>query len=327
MIPIRLNIDYERRAWLTWAVIAVNAAAFSWLLTLEDSDLEYAYLRFGFRADEVSPLPAVTSMFLHGGWLHLCFNMLFLWVFGRALEQEMSRASWASVYLVSGLAAATAHWAFTPATMADEPAVGASGAISGMLAAAVLAYPREELLCLYFFPGSSFGILMRVPAAAALAAWFLTQLVYAAFTSDVGMGVAFWAHVGGFAGGAVTLALLHRLGSRRLPGSDPSDAREDDDPASAWLEARSAGAPPSSSIAAEAVRALAKRSKAEEAGAVLKDYLRGAGDPREEDRLLLEGGRALARHDSPASTALLRALVDGHPSSPHLAGARKLLGT
>jgi membrane associated rhomboid family serine protease len=323
MIPIRLDIDYERRAWLTWGVVAVNVAAFAWLLTLEGADLEYAYLRFGFRPDEVSPLAAVTSMFLHGGWLHLFFNMFFLWVYGRALEQSLSRGAWATVYLASGFAAVAVHWAFTPATMADEPAVGASGAISGMLAAAALLHPRDELLCLYFFPGSSFGVLTRMPSAVALAAWFLTQLGYAAFTADVGLGVAFWAHVGGFAGGAVTTSLLHQRWLRGLAGPQ---ARPDVDPATAWLEARASGAAPSSSVAASAVRMLSRLGHPETAGAVLKDYLRGPGDPDEEDRLLLEGGRALLRLDPAASTALLQALVAGHPSSPFRAGARKILG-
>jgi rhomboid family protein len=154
----------------------------------------------------------VTSMFLHGGFLHLAGNMLFLWVFGNNVEDAMGHARFAVFYLLSGLAAVIAQVLPNPAS--TVPMIGASGAISGVLGAYLLLYPRARVLL-----GVPIGFLIvslgRFPAAWVLAAWFLMQLIVGgvSFTrpsgGDAG-GIAFGAHVGGFVAGLLLVTLFKR---------------------------------------------------------------------------------------------------------------------
>jgi len=147
-----------------------------------------------------------TSMFLHGGWLHLIGNMWFLWIFGNNVEDSMGHARFALFYLLCGLAAAALQIFSQPDS--GVPMVGASGAIGGVMGAYVVLYPRVRIHMLVIF-----GFLVRtiaVPASFMLGYWFLLQLVGgAASLGRAGSGVAFWAHVGGFAAG-VALVFLFR---------------------------------------------------------------------------------------------------------------------
>ncbi len=147
----------------------------------------------------------LTSMFLHGGWMHLIGNMWFLWVFGNNVEDSMGRARYLAFYLLCGVAAAMAQVALDPASVV--PMVGASGAISGVMGAYVLLYPRVRvhLLLFLFFYVTTFTL----PAWAMLGYWFLIQLVSG--TASIGAeggGTAFWAHVGGFVAGAVLIIFM-----------------------------------------------------------------------------------------------------------------------
>jgi membrane associated rhomboid family serine protease len=152
-------------------------------------------------------LTAVTSMFLHGGWLHLIGNMWFLWIFGDNVEDSMGHVRFALFYLSCGLAAA----AFQVASQPDSgvPMVGASGAIGGVMGAYVLLYPRVRvhlLLVLGFYVTRTV-----VPAYFMLGYWFLIQLLGgAAALGRAGGGVAFWAHVGGFAAGAALIFVFRK---------------------------------------------------------------------------------------------------------------------
>jgi membrane associated rhomboid family serine protease len=148
----------------------------------------------------------LTSMFLHGGWMHLIGNMWFLWVFGNNIEDSMGHLRFVVFYLATGLAAALAHlltdWG------GAVPVVGASGAISGVMGAYLVLYPRvkvDTLIVLVVFIQ-----VVRLPAAAVLGLWFVLQLLQGALGSSVAGGVAFWAHVGGFAAGALLIHLLAR---------------------------------------------------------------------------------------------------------------------
>ncbi|MGH7518304.1 MAG: rhomboid family intramembrane serine protease [Gemmatimonadales bacterium] len=148
----------------------------------------------------------ITSMFLHGGWFHLIGNMWFLWVFGNNVEDSMGRVRFLAFYLLCGVAAAAVQTVLNPAS--PIPMVGASGAISGVMGAYVLLYPKVQvhmLVVLFVFITR-----VAVPAYLMLGYWFLIQLVGGAWSlgSDTG-GVAFWAHVGGFAAGAL-LVLVFR---------------------------------------------------------------------------------------------------------------------
>ncbi len=147
----------------------------------------------------------LTSMFLHGGWLHLIGNMWFLWIFGDNVEDSMGHARFVVFYLLSGLTAAAVQMATTPESAI--PMVGASGAIGGVMGAYIVLYPRVHVHML--LPLGFFITTVAVPAFLMLGYWFVLQLVSGFGTLGAeGGGVAFWAHVGGFAAGAVLILLL-----------------------------------------------------------------------------------------------------------------------
>ena len=147
--------------------------------------------------------PALTSMFLHGGWLHLIGNMWFLWVFGNNVEDSMGHGRYLAFYLLCGLAAAATQTFINPSSII--PMVGASGAISGVMGAYVILYPRVRVHMIVFL----FIFITRivVPAYLMLGYWFLLQLLGGSAAQGEG-GVAFWAHVGGFVAGAVLIAVF-----------------------------------------------------------------------------------------------------------------------
>ena len=159
------------------------------------------------------PLPfwstLVTSMFLHGGWMHLGGNMLYLWIFGDNLEKVMGAARFIVFYLVCGLAASFAHIVFGPGS--NIPAVGASGAISGVLGGYLLLFPQNRIRVL------TRGGMAHVPAIVVLGLWIVIQFINGigsmATTSETG-GVAYMAHIGGFVAG---LLLVKLMASRQRP--------------------------------------------------------------------------------------------------------------
>jgi len=166
---------------------------------------------------------AVTSMFLHGGWFHLIGNMWFLWVFGNNVEDSMGHIRYLAFYLLCGLAAAAAQTVVNPSS--PIPMVGASGAISGVMGAYIVLYPRVRVHMLIFL--GFFITTIVVPAYLMLGYWFLLQLLGGVPTiGDDKGGVAFWAHAGGFLAGAVLILLFkddglvakHRAMSRTMHG-------------------------------------------------------------------------------------------------------------
>jgi membrane associated rhomboid family serine protease len=152
-----------------------------------------------------------TSMFLHGGWGHVAGNLLFLWVFGSAIEDSMGRLRFGLFYLVCGLAAAAAQVLVNPES--PVPMVGASGAISGVMGAYLVLYPRVRVHLLVFL--LFFIDVIAVPAWLLLLYWFGLQVLtglpeLSAMRPDVSSGVAVWAHVGGFAAGVLLIKLFAR---------------------------------------------------------------------------------------------------------------------
>ncbi|MDJ0928828.1 MAG: rhomboid family intramembrane serine protease [Gammaproteobacteria bacterium] len=147
----------------------------------------------------------VTSMFLHGGWMHIISNMWFLWIFGNNVEDSMGHVRFAVFYVLCGLAAAALQIGSNPDS--GVPMVGASGAIGGVMGAYVLLYPRVNVHMLIFL--GFFVTTVAVPAVFMLGYWFLLQLIggFGSLGADGG-GVAFWAHVGGFAAGAALIPLF-----------------------------------------------------------------------------------------------------------------------
>ena len=149
-------------------------------------------------------------MFLHGGWMHLGGNMLYLWIFGDNLEKVMGAVRFAIFYLVCGLAASFAHIIFGPGS--TVPAVGASGAISGVLGGYLVLFPQNRVRVL------TRGGIAHVPAIVVLGFWIVIQLLNGvgsmATTSETGGGVAYMAHIGGFVAG---LVLVKLMASRQRP--------------------------------------------------------------------------------------------------------------
>lgn len=150
-------------------------------------------------------LTAITHMFLHGGWLHIIGNMWFLWIFGNNVEDSMGHARFVAFYLLCGLAAAAAQILSDPTS--GVPMVGASGAIGGVMGAYVLLYPKVKVKMLLFL--GIFITTFTVPAFWMLGYWFAAQLIggIGSIGAHAG-GVAFWAHVGGFAAGAALIFLF-----------------------------------------------------------------------------------------------------------------------
>ncbi len=207
---------------VTWAIIAacVGVFIYQWMLP-EQETLQFLY-GFGmvpaelFGSDKHFAQPfhvpgppesatILTSMFLHGGIMHLAGNMLYLWIFGDNIEAAMGWLRFIVFYVVCGVAAAMAQALSDPGSVI--PMVGASGAISGVLGAYLLLYPRASVRVLIFI--IPFVQVIRVPAMVVLGFYFIMQVMFALFsTNGDGGGVAFWAHVGGFAAGMALIPFM-----------------------------------------------------------------------------------------------------------------------
>ena len=228
MIPLK-DINRTRTfPAVTLFLIAVNAAVFVYQLSLGSGPLltglfyqfglvPRALLSFGYWQDAgilLGLAPLFTSMFLHGGWMHFLGNMLYLWVFGDNVEDWLGSLRFLLFYLVCGLLAALLQIAVNPAS--PIPMIGASGAISGVLAAYLVLFPGARVLT--FVPILFFFYLVRLPALIFLGLWFLLQFFNGAVSltaGDLSMGgTAWWAHIGGFVAGLV-LILKTRKSRRR----------------------------------------------------------------------------------------------------------------
>ena len=214
---------------MTWLLIAANLAVWLFQVGLGDaaSDFVYAYAVIPFRylelfpGDPVELLTPVFAMFLHGGWLHVLGNMLYLYIFGDNVEDMLGRGRFLAFYLACGVASFLVQIAFASHSMV--PNVGASGAIAGVLGAYFVLFPRARVLTLIplflFFP------LVEIPAFFFLGIWFLLQFLSGAASlgssSALSGGVAWWAHIGGFVAGIVLLKLLLPAGAARRPAIVP----------------------------------------------------------------------------------------------------------
>lgn len=225
MLPFKDNIPTLRFPLITVVLIAINLAVFFYELTLEASGQLDAFLtQYGMTPYEITHgvslvprgftvyITLFTSMFLHGGWLHIGGNMLYLWIFGNNVEDSMGRFRFVVFYLGCGLLAGFAQIAIDPAS--DIPNVGASGAIAGVLGGYLLLYPRARVTTLVFL--LVFITVVQLPAVFVLLFWFLFQLFYG--LSDPGSstgGVAYFAHIGGFIAGLLAIRLF-TLGKGRV---------------------------------------------------------------------------------------------------------------
>jgi len=158
-------------------------------------------------------LTPLTSMFMHGGWLHLIGNMLFLWIFGNNVEDYLGRVKFIIFYLLSGIAAIALYTLFGPNS--KIPLIGASGAIAGVMGAYMVLYPRARITIFFFFFIITF---FKLPAKIVLGFWFIMQLFMSMTGTSAGGGVAWMAHVGGFIFG---LAVLKAIVKIKGPGVTP----------------------------------------------------------------------------------------------------------
>ncbi len=226
MIPIRDLNRTRRTPVVTWALIAANVLIFVSSLSLGSAEAEALVMRFGVIPDVVvngdwrlprsaggalgSWVTPATSMFLHGGLLHLGSNMLFLHVFGDNVEDVLGRGRFLLFYLLCGLGAVVGQILVDPDSMV--PMIGASGAISGVLAGYVTLFPHARVVTL--IPIFIFIHFMEVPAGVFIVLWFLLQLVQGYLSlgmiAEGGGGVAWFAHIGGFLAGLVCIRLLYQ---------------------------------------------------------------------------------------------------------------------
>ena len=232
MIPLRDRNPTRRTPLVTWTLIGACFAAFAVELSITasggDRALESFFRQWGaVPADITHALEAgnylgqatlgmFTSMFLHGGWLHLLGNMLFLWIFGNNVEDRLGPIPFLLFYLVGGIAAALAQVVLDPSS--SVPLVGASGAIAAALGAYLVLFPGARILSLVFL--GFFYQLLEVPALIVLGYWFVLQLIsgFGAFGAETAQGgVAFFAHIGGFVLGVVVGLFLRlaRAGTSR----------------------------------------------------------------------------------------------------------------
>ena len=166
--------------------------------------------------DEVYRVPPIitlfTSMFMHGGFMHLIGNMLYMWIFADNIEDGLGKTKFIIFYLLSGIAAAlTQVYMNTESTI---PMVGASGAIGGVLGAYIVNYPKAKVLVL--IPLGFFSQIVRVPAIFVLGIWFLLQFISSALSGSSGGGVAYGAHIGGFVFGAIAILFFNRRSKRSM---------------------------------------------------------------------------------------------------------------
>jgi membrane associated rhomboid family serine protease len=235
MFPLRDTIPSMRFPAVTIGLIVVNACVFLFELGVSTRGLDAVFYQWGivpctftstcqariltpggFRSVALHPnyLTLLSSMFLHGGWMHIIGNMWSLWIFGDNVEDRMGRVGFLCFYLLSGLAAGALHIAFNP--LSRVPTVGASGAIAGVMGAYLLLFPYARVLTLV--PIFIFLQTIELPAVFFLGFWFLTNLLsgIGSLAAHTGAGgVAWWAHIGGFLLGVLWALPLRRREARR----------------------------------------------------------------------------------------------------------------
>lgn len=217
MFPIRDHNPSERTPVVTYAIIALNVFVWLYQLSIQSNDTAmaeflYRWALFPAAVTEGHDYRGLLShMFLHAGFLHLAGNMLFLWIFGDNLEDQMGHLGFLIFYLASGLVAALAQIAPDPAS--TIPMVGASGAIAGVMGGYLLLFPRARVDILLIF--IIFFRVFTIPAFIVLGLWFALQIFGGLGTPTEEGGVAYWAHAGGFVAGIVlTLPAWARRGAR-----------------------------------------------------------------------------------------------------------------
>lgn len=219
MIPVRDTIPRRYTPWVTWTLIAVNTVLFAYSASLSEKYRQILFhvhglvpARYVFGQAEGGDgfpymlyTPFITSMFLHGSWVHLLMNMWLLWIFGDNIEDRMGGVRFLAFYLFCGLVAGALQTYFSPYSLV--PTIGASGAIAGVMGAFYFLYPYARIIIWVFF----LPLFVPVPAIAFLGIWVIIQMYKA--TTGLAMGVAYadvawWGHLGGFIAGTLSFRLF-----------------------------------------------------------------------------------------------------------------------
>lgn len=231
MFPLRDDVPTSITPYITYGLIGANIGIFLYQLTLNQQQLQEFFYSAAVVPCQLSgnvvgrcPIPTpqqlpewmtlITSQFLHGGFLHIAGNMLFLWIFGNNVEDRLGHIKFLIFYLTCGVLAALSQWFFSPNS--TIPSLGASGAIAGVMGAYILRYPQARVLTLVFL--GFFVTTLQIPAIFFLGLWFVQQALYGIASlqvpSNIGMesgGVAYWAHAGGFVFGAILAPMFGLL--------------------------------------------------------------------------------------------------------------------
>jgi membrane associated rhomboid family serine protease len=221
MIPLSDNIPHRRFPFVNWFLIATNVVVFFFTLSLGEIAQPFVSLfgvvpqRFLNDFGSFELITIFTSMFLHGGWAHILGNMVALYIFGDNVEDRLGSVRYLLFYLLTGVAASLTHIYLNQDS--NIPTIGASGAISGVMAAYLLLYPTAKVITV--FPILFFPYIVELPAIIYTGVWFITQFFSGilSIVSDVQAfgGVAYWAHIGGFVSGIVLLPFLLTKKSKR----------------------------------------------------------------------------------------------------------------
>jgi membrane associated rhomboid family serine protease len=226
MIPIRDRNPSGTFPYVTIGIIVINILIFLYELSL-GSGLGEFIMKFGVVPLKVSYysqvpdltfintfFPFISSMFLHGGFVHLIGNMWFLWIFGDNIEDKLGHFKFIAFYFLCGIIASSVHVFFN--SQSNVPCVGASGAIAGVLGAYMVTFPRARVVTIV--PLFVFIQVMELPAIVVLGFWFVIQFFNGAASitaSASGAGVAWWAHIGGFAAGVIILYIIRIFFARK----------------------------------------------------------------------------------------------------------------
>jgi membrane associated rhomboid family serine protease len=224
VVPLSDNNPTRTTSYVVYGLIAINVVVFLYEMTLSSTDgaLEQFFNTWAIVPEELTaslsgtlnpPVPEwftlISSQFLHGGFLHVGFNMLYLWIFGNNIEDQLGHVKFLIFYLACGALAGVAQWGFAP--QSPVPTLGASGAIAGVMGAYIIRFPRAQILT--FLPLFFIWTTARIPAIFFLGLWFIQQAFYGIASlggsAEIGSGgVAYWAHAGGFVFGVILGPLL-----------------------------------------------------------------------------------------------------------------------
>ena len=216
MIPLRDVIPSRTTPYITITLIGLNVLAWFYELALPRDVLPLFLQMYGVVPADFTVPSLITSMFLHGSWMHIIGNMLYLWIFGDNIEDQFGHGRFLVFYLLSGIAAALGQVAMNPES--TLPTIGASGAVAGVMGAYIVLYPQSRVLTL--IPLWFYFEMIEVPAIFLLGFWFLMQLLsagaIAVTASSESGGIAFMAHVVGFVAGVIGVFVFRRKRPQRM---------------------------------------------------------------------------------------------------------------